>query len=1126
MEIFDLTQDDSNEEQQGLESDDEDSKLTIFAVSEIAETFEATNDEEIFYDCCDGLEDEPRTPSMEETDAQSSGSIDGEHAKTADEPMKICMIKNVVALEVPSVIMTIDSGADVSVAPERFYNLGVPGAGKPIEMIDAQGAKICSKGNRRLRLQAQTRDGDVIEFIEQFALGVGVTHPLLSVGRLLKQGWGLSKDDHGLFLEHPEKTVKIPARLERNSLVMDVKICAVRAEGDEPDELQVMAVSGERGVAVEAGVDTQPADEVPIAASGDAAAAACDKGDKDDDDDDVTVELMQQLSEEGDPGRGGVCGRSPGYTTEESGEVEVKGSSSEDGRVKERLARWEKWHGKLKEVKKGPVELSSPEEQVRPVRGAPRQLHGYISRELGLLEGIPGWHALPNGIVVHSKPMASHFHDPSSSFGDEWCGRLTLAKMTDGSDQWEQLENLANYKDTPLPFRPVPHGPRTTLTFVAPGLIKDRFVVSSEVPVSQYPLLNGEPASWPEDDQEDQEGGEAPWLAAGGGERPEIAEDVHFVDPDELEVSIDELTFNKDNKLKDLQDMCRKLGSPTSGSKVKVLKRLKQYKHHEEEKIAYEIAQQRQAEAVEDAEGNEMIEHEAKTVGEEVALGMYQYLVKGRQEVLDMLAEEILQSALNDVSEDEEGDGHAKDRPPEVSDEELAALDDEACRHEEHRLEQMGVLEKTKDGEPDEEGMLLRLQMQTGLALYTLDVKDAFLLMDQPADEKAMIVTNNGQYKLKKNLPGQRNAAAQWFKGFCAVARDYGMVQDVMQPTMMKKDKKTKDEDNGRLFLTIHVDDLLLIGDEEEVERFISYMEQKSWKVEKRGPLYQGNFSYLKRNMEMIENGIVIRPDKEHIKALAKVTNVENRKFRTTPGDGNFTKLSKDDEPMGLANLMQQPTKKAWRAMQHVSSYLLGTIAESILLEHGPKARSVLNVNEDMRECEDDSKANLLEVICDADYAGQQATRKSVSSVQLYLNGGLMESYVRCQRCIALSSGETLAGRIGVGRTRHIAAGLLWSQEKTNAKELRITGVPTSINVSDIGTKILSKARVKGLKFLIKRVDGDNEKIGKQEFEEIHAKEELKKNTGKLAKAVGGNARIALVLAFTMLQKWQGIRDA
>ena len=72
------------------------------------------------------------------------------------------------------------------------------------------------------------------------------------------------------------------------------------------------------------------------------------------------------------------------------------------------------------------------------------------------------------------------------------------------------------------------------------------------------------------------------------------------------------------------------------------------------------------------------------------------------------------------------------------------------------------------------------------------------------------------------------------------------MVQDVMQPTMMKREKKANDEASGRLFLTIHVDELLLIGDEQEVEHFIKYMEQKSWKVEKRSPLYQGNFSYLK----------------------------------------------------------------------------------------------------------------------------------------------------------------------------------------------------------------------------------------------------------------------------------------
>ena len=174
--------------------------------------------------------------------------------------------------------------------------------------------------------------------------------------------------------------------------------------------------------------------------------------------------------------------------------------------------------------------------------------------------------------------------------------------------------------------------------------------------------------------------------------------------------------------------------------------------------------------------------------------------------------------------------------------EELKVLDTEACKIEEERLEKMGVLQKMKEEETEEEGsyvltskmvvtwkhrdeqggwfrrarlvghqfkwsvftedafaptsasvvvrMLLHLQMITGYALYTLDVKDAFLLMDQPADEKAMIITENGKYRLKKNLPGQRNAAAQWFKGFCQVAKEFGLEQDVMQPTTMRSSKK------------------------------------------------------------------------------------------------------------------------------------------------------------------------------------------------------------------------------------------------------------------------------------------------------------------------------------------------
>ena len=611
----------------------------------------------------------------------------------------------------------------------------------------------------------------------------------------------------------------------------------------------------------------------------------------------------------------------------------------------------------------------------------------------------------------------------------------------------------------------------------------------------------------------------------------------------------------------------------------------------------------------------------------------------------EMIAEEALQHQLNAVSDEEEEIDTNKGKTPVIDDEELARLDAEACKHEEARLEAMGVLEKMKDDEEAEEGsyvliskmvitwkhrdeqggwfrrarlvgrqfkwsvftedafaptsasvvvrMLLQLQMRTGLALYTLDVKDAFLLMDQPEDERAMIVTENAQYKLRMNLPGQRNAAAQWFKGFCKVAKEYGLVQDVMQPTMMKMVQDDDNPDDGRLYLTIHVDDLLLVGNEKVAEGFIKFMEDKGWKTEKRGPLRSGSFSYLKRQMEIIEKGITIRPDQQHIKDLAKLTKVDQKKFRSTPGDGNFNKLSKEDEPMnpeditkyrsavgkllyiapdrpdiqyvaqGLASLMSCSTKKGWRAMQHVSSYLLGTMNEGILFEHGAKGRCVLNTDDNIYEWNiDQENKSILEVICDADYAGQRDSRKSVSSVQIFLNGCLVESYVRSQRSIALPSGESeyvamvggcsegifirhcwkfltnegadmvcrsdssaaraLAGRIGVGRTRHIAAGLLWLQQRVNSKEVRITGIPTAVNTSDIVTKILSKARMNGLKYLIKMIDGDDEKIGKAQYDEIKLKEELKKNTIKMAKAMGANAKVALVIALSLLQGGQG----
>ena len=324
----------------------------------------------------------------------------------------------------------------------------------------------------------------------------------------------MQNDGFGLFLTHSEKAVQIPARLERNSLVMDVRVCAVRAVADDlkPDsDVEVMEESG---------------------------VAACEKSKAD-------------------------CEKS--------------------------------WKGM--KVKEEVIVLEGEFECMNEARI--RILKGYLSRELAMLESIPGWHVLPNGIVVHFNPTATHLLDATANFGPEWTSRMTLVKIEDSGGQWEQLESEESYRDIENPFRPLSENGRSkkALTFVAPARIKDHFIENSEVPISQYPLLDGEVAAWPDDDEDEVEGGEIPVLAAEGGAPAEMREDVEFQDPSEIEVQIDETLLTMSSKMKDLQEMCSKLNLPTSGDKTKVLKRLQKYKHNEEERLALEVAQRLYAES-------------------------------------------------------------------------------------------------------------------------------------------------------------------------------------------------------------------------------------------------------------------------------------------------------------------------------------------------------------------------------------------------------------------------------------------------------------------------------------------------------------------------------------------------
>ena len=477
--------------------------------------------------------------------------------------------------------------------------------------------------------------------------------------------------------------------------------------------------------------------------------------------------------------------------------------------------------------------------------------------------------------------------------------------------------------------------------------------------------------------------------------------------------------------------------------------------------------------------------------------------------------------------------------------------------------------------------MHLLVNVYSAFVAMTIDVKHAFLMAEQPEDEHAFVSLDDALYKLTRCLPGQRTAASQWFQLFLKTCKAFGLEADVMQPTLFRIPNE--------LYLTVHVDDILLVGNPAIIKRFVAFLENEmKWSIEKKGHFGVGDrFTYLKRSFDLEPHGCVIRCDYKHYETLTKELGLGKKKYRSTPLPHESSKRDDSEELKGeeirkfrsvvgrlmyisgerrpdaqfsiqfLAKHMSKPARKAMQMAWHLSSYLMGTMGYGIIIAKSVAGRSVLDVR-DVEDCEAGPR-HLLEVVCDADCAGNRNDRKSTSSFHLYLDGNLLESRVRSQRAIALRSGESefvamvsgssdgmlakhlieftigesavdmkdrsdssagrsMVQRHGVGRVRHLDASLLWIQQKEKERILSVTSIPSEINPSDIGTKILSKARLLALLFLVKMVDGSGFRLGEEQFFDIQEKLETKKSIKKVAKGIKGDLRVAAIMALASIR--------
>ena len=349
--------------------------------------------------------------------------------------------------------------------------------------------------------------------------------------------------------------------------------------------------------------------------------------------------------------------------------------------------------------------------------------------------------------------------------------------------------------------------------------------------------------------------------------------------------------------------------------------------------------------------------------------------------------------------------------------------------------------------------MLLVLALIYGLAITALDVKDAFLMVPQmeilyvkiPQWIRQWTGSPNTHWLLKRCLPGQRNAALRWHQHIGQLCEQAELEAFPGAPTIFRHR-----DFNRKVFVNIHVDDILLVCKPGDVEWFQATVGATlTMKVD--GPHMPGDGSqvmYLKKRMTMRPGGILMQPNATYIPKLVGLMKVSGRRRKGLPYHATLEAFSADliveselldqeqaanfrsglglalylamDRPdiqfavKTLASYMARPTVKALSALKHLASCLDGTPEHGLLLQNTDEDRCIFDAwREDEMICEEinvpqeKSEARFnLEAFSDSSWADCKSTRRSTSSGLVFLNGSMILSICRTQASVALSSCE------------------------------------------------------------------------------------------------------------------------
>ena len=269
--------------------------------------------------------------------------------------------------------------------------------------------------------------------------------------------------------------------------------------------------------------------------------------------------------------------------------------------------------------------------------------------------------------------------------------------------------------------------------------------------------------------------------------------------------------------------------------------------------------------------------------------------------------------------------------------------------------------------------LLLAMALIHNLSVTSLDVKDAFLVVEQrevmfvevPVWIRGLIHKDNNHthWRLLHCLPGQRNAAMRWKEHFTALCVESGFQPYPGCSTVMRMIQGDR-----RVYLSVHVDDIIFVCKPEDVAWFSQTM-GRTLTMKRDGPHLLGGsgfLHYLKKKITLTPEGILIQPNNTYIPKLIALLNISGRRgkglayhstlesynaeldleqerlqgeqavtFRSALGLILYIAQDRPDIKFPtkiLATYMAHPCIKALAAVKHLALYLSGTETSGILL--------------------------------------------------------------------------------------------------------------------------------------------------------------------------------------------------